>query len=389
MLLLDALAGVDGAHLVGGAVRDLLLEADPQDLDIVVEGDALAAARTAADRLGGAAVAHERFATATVSAPGLTFDLVTARSERYVEPGALPEVAPASLEADLGRRDFTVNALALALDGPTPGALRTVAGGLEDLAGRQLRVLHDASFTDDPTRLLRLVRYAARLGFAIEPHTYDLAVRAVNGGAPATVSRARIGDALMPLLREPTAAEALRLAAELGLDRALHPRLRFDPVLAADALALAPIDGRRELLLLAIASRELEREELRAWLDGLQLSAAAREVVVAAAADAAELADRLLAARRPSEVAAAAAPVAVEAVAAAGALGAQEPARAWIEELRHVGLAIDGSDLLAAGVAEGPDVGRGLRAALAARLDGELRGRDAELAAALGALGRK
>lgn len=389
-LLLEALAGVEGAHLVGGAVRDLLLGGEPEDFDVVVEGDGLAAARVAADRLGGAAVAHERFGTATVTAPPrMTFDVVTARTERYVEPGALPEVAPAALDADLERRDFTVNALAMALGGAMAGVLRSASGGLEDLAGRQLRVLHDASFTDDPTRLLRLVRYAARLGFAIEPHTHDLARRAINGGAPATVSRARIGDELMLLLREPAAPEALRLAAQLGLDHALHPRLRFDPAPAADALALLPSGGRRDLILLAVAGRKLGREDLYAWLDALQFSAPDRDVVVTAAADAPQLAERLRAARRPSEIAAAASPVALEAVAVAGALGARDPARAWLDDLRHIRLAIDGSDLLAAGVPEGPDVGRALRAAYAARLDGELGGREAELASALGAVGRK
>ncbi|MDQ6751768.1 MAG: hypothetical protein M3Z33_13590, partial [Actinomycetota bacterium] len=281
-LLLDALAGVDGAHLVGGAVRDLMLAGDPQDFDVVVEGDAVAAAEVAAERLGGAAVAHERFGTATIVASTLRFDLAGARSERYVHPGALPEVTASSLDADLARRDFTVNALAMALDGPEPGRLRAAPGGLEDLAARRLRVLHDASFTDDPTRLLRLVRYAARLSFAIEPHTYELAVRALDAGALGTVSTPRIGDELMHLMRETRAPAALRLAAELRLDHRLHRDLRFDAALAADVLALLPPGARRDLALLAVTARQLGREELRAWLDELQVSAAARDVVLAA-----------------------------------------------------------------------------------------------------------
>ena len=370
-------------------MRDLLLGGEPEDLDVVVEGDAPAAAIAAAGRLGGTALAHKRFGTATVTAPGLTFDVATARTERYVEPGALPEVAPASLDADLARRDFTVNALALALDGPVPGALRAARRGLDDLESGRLRVLHDASFTDDPTRLLRLVRYAARLGFDIDPHTHALAVRAVNAGAPGTVSRARIGDELMLLLREPTALDALQLAAELGLDRALHPGLRLDSDATGDALALLPREGRRDLVALALATRHLDRDELRAWLDELQVSAPARETVVAAAVDADELARRLAAARRRSEIAAVASAAPLEAVAVAGGRGAREPARAWLQELRHIGLSIDGRDLLEAGVPEGPEIGRALRAALDARLDGEVApGREAELEAALGAVGR-
>src|SRR3954451_15132627 len=163
--LLDALAGVEGAHLVGGAVRDVLLGGEAVDLDVAVEGDAAAAARTAAERVGGRVREHERFATATVEADDLAFDVARARRERYPAPGALPEVEPASLEEDLLRRDFTVNTLAAALGPPTPGELRSAPGALEDLETRRLRVLHDDSFTDDPTRLLRLVRYAARLRF--------------------------------------------------------------------------------------------------------------------------------------------------------------------------------------------------------------------------------
>src|SRR5713226_8716687 len=218
--LLDALAGVEGAHLVGGAVRDVLLGGEAVDLDVVVEGDAAAAARTAAERVGGRVREHERFGTATVEAVDLAFDVARARRERYPAPGALPEVEPASLEEDLLRRDFTVNALAVALGPPAPGTVHAARQSHEDLEARRLRVFHDDSFRDDPTRLLRLLRYATRLRFAIEPGTEGLARAAVAAGAPATVSGGRIGDELRLLLREPEPNIALRLAGELGLDRA-------------------------------------------------------------------------------------------------------------------------------------------------------------------------
>ena len=388
--LLDALAGVEGAHLVGGAVRDVLLGGEAADLDVVVEGDAAAAARTAAERLGGRVREHERFGTATVEAGDLAFDVARARRERYPVPGALPEVEPASLEEDLRRRDFTVNALAVALGPPAPGTLHAAPHSREDLGGRRLRVFHDDSFRDDPTRLLRLVRYAARLRFAIEPRTEELARAAIEAGAPATVSGGRIGDELRLLLREQEPAAALRLATELGLDRALHPAFAPDPETAARARALLPSDGRDDLMTLAAAGRAFDGAALAAWLDELEFPAGDRDAVVAAASGADQLGRRLAAADRPSEIADAARRHSPEAVALAAAVvpEAVEPARRWLDELRDVTLEIDGEDVLAAGVPEGPEIGRALVGALARKLDGEVTGRDGELAAALAAIGR-
>ena len=362
--LLDALGDEAGVYLVGGAVRDLLLGREPRELDVVVEGDAVALAR----RLDPAAVVHDRFATATVVVDGHVMDLATARRERYPQPGALPDVWPASLAEDLRRRDVTVNAIALPVGG---GPLAAVPGALDDLAAGFLRVLHDASFADDPTRLHRMARYAPRLGFEIEPHTRALAEAAVLGGALGTVSGSRIGAELRLAAGEPDPLAALSWMAALGLVPApAHP-----PSVIVDALALLPGDGRTDLLVLG------------AW--GLpsraQLAFAAAELTVLdRLMRATELAGYARAAGRPSEVRFLLDGEPVEAVALAGALGAQEPVRAYLDALRHVRLSITGSDLRAAGVPEGPEIGRRLRVALAARLDGEAPpGREGELAAAL------
>jgi tRNA nucleotidyltransferase (CCA-adding enzyme) len=382
--LAGRLRAPEGVYLVGGAVRDLLLGGTPFDLDFVVEGDAAAFAGS----LGGELKVHDRFGTSTVTLGGLDYDVARARRETYSHPGALPDVEPGTLEEDLRRRDFAVNAIAIALDGSRPGEVHAVAHALEDLEGRRLRVLHDLSFVDDPTRLLRLVRYASRLGFGVEPRTRDLVRGAVRARALQTVTGARVGNELRLLAREDDPVRALRCLRELELDDAIHPGfgLREDE-LARRALELLPDDGRPDRLVLALAARALPGAEIAALLDRLAFEAEDRDVILGAATRAEDLAASLRDCTAASEVAAAAAGAPPELVALAGALGPADQAREWLARLRHVRLSIDGHDLLESGVPEGPAIGRGLRAALAAKLDGRAHGRDEELDEALRAAG--
>jgi tRNA nucleotidyltransferase (CCA-adding enzyme) len=380
---LPAAAAVVGvlphAWVVGGAVRDLLLGVGGTvvDLDLVIEGDAVEAAQRLGLALDGAVTVHDRFGTATVEAGGHVYDLATARAETYERPGALPDVRPGTLEEDLLRRDFTVNAIAVSFDGRVCAAPEAFG----DLDARVLRVLHERSFLDDPTRLLRLVRYATRLGFGVEERTAALADHAVAGGALATVTPTRVGSELRLLLREASARDALEWVASWPLVDGMG----FDRELAEHAMALLPADGRIDLLLLAAACREMEPSTVAAWLDALGFVGRERDVVVGVA-QAEGIEGRLSEASRPSEIASVARGVPVEAVALAGALGAERAARAWVEELRHVRLDLDGTDLLAAGIPQGAAVGRALTAALDARLDGTAPDRDAQLAVALAAV---
>jgi len=376
--LLAALDRDPRAWVVGGAVRDLLLGGGDAvvDLDLVIEGDAVEVARRVCAALDGTLVVHDRFGTATVEAAGHVYDLATARAESYARPGALPDVRPGTLAEDLLRRDFTVNAIAASLD----GRVQAAPHAFEDLDARELRILHERSFHDDPTRLLRLVRYATRLGFGVEARTAELAQEAVAEDALATLTPARIGGELRLLLCEPSAVAALEWVARWPLGVALS----FDRALACRALALLPADARRDLLLLGSAARVVAPGALAGWLDALEFVGRERDVVVRVArADGIE--GRLARAGCPSEIAAVARALPVEAVALAGALGAETQARAWIEDLRGVKLAIDGADLLAAGVPQGPALGRALAAALDASLDGAAPDRDAQLAVALAA----
>ena len=149
------------AYLVGGPVRDRLLGAPTADLDVTVVGDALAVAKRVAADIQGRLTVHQRFGTATVTAGSLTIDLVTARRETYNSPGALPDVEPGGIADDLARRDFTINAMALPLLASI-GDPVDPHRGRADLEAGLIRVLHPESFRDDPTRILRAVRYAAR-----------------------------------------------------------------------------------------------------------------------------------------------------------------------------------------------------------------------------------
>ncbi len=402
--ILPALDGAPPCFLVGGAVRDLLLGREPVDIDVAVEGDAEAVAALLAEALGGEVVVHERFGTATVVAGGVdAVNLARTRRETYSAPGALPDVEPASLVDDLARRDFTVNALALELTAApgghadrASGAVAAVGGGdgilvdphdgRQDLRDGLIRVLHRGSFSDDPTRLLRAVRYAARLGFALEADTEQWARAAVADEAPATVSGSRIRDELIDLLAENEAPRAVELLRDLGIDRALHPDLRADSELVASAKLGAAETGADPALaaLAALATDQLGQSDLAAWIDRLGLGSGQRDAVLRAAGRAPGLVEDLRHELRPSELRALLDGEPPEALALALALGAPaEPILGFVSRLSGVRLEITGADLLAAGLRESPALGRALEETLARKLDGEVDGREDELRVAL------
>jgi tRNA nucleotidyltransferase (CCA-adding enzyme) len=403
--LLELAAGREDVELIGGATRDLLLARSPRELDVVVDGDAASFAAELAATLPGPGegeaerrlqtTVHERFGTALVSFQGGRIDVAARRSESYSAPGALPEVRAGTPDEDLARRDFTVNAIAVALGGPRAGSVRAAPYAFEDLASERLRVLHERSFLDDPTRLLRLARYGARLGFEPEPRTGELAAEALAGRALASVSGARVGSELRLALQEVDAIAALAALEELGVLRALPLGLDFDRALARRALELLPGDARADLELLAClllgAVARAGEAPLLALLGELEFVAADRDRAIAAATLAPALLERLEGLESPSQLREALHRATLEAVTLAGALGeaqrrpgAAAAARRWLSELRHVRLRISGDDLLAAGIPTGPEIGQRLEAALDLRLDGKLDDTpDAQLRAAL------
>jgi tRNA nucleotidyltransferase (CCA-adding enzyme) len=336
------------AYLVGGAVRDLLLGIEGSDLDVVVEGDVA----LLSDLPGFELEREGQFLTAKLRGAAREIDVAQARAESYPSPGALPEVRPAAIADDLARRDFTVNAIAHPLEGGAE--LLDPHGGVEDLGAGLLRILHESSFVDDPTRALRAARYAARFGLELEPETERLLRESDLG----TVSEDRVQNELARIASEPDPASALQRILDWGV----MPSLDLDaPGRVAEVTRLAANDpwagwGERDLAVILAITRPLP--QIR------ELAAATPE--------------------RPSEAVRLAAPWDPAQLLVARALGAE-----WLDryaaEWRNVSLEIGGEDLLAAGVPEGPAVGRGLDAALSGKLDGELSGRDQELEVALAA----
>lgn len=215
-------------YLVGGVVRDLLLRRENWDLDLTLEGDGIAFARLVADRYRAGLAVFERFATARLVLPNrLKIDIASTRRESYVKPAALPDVASASLREDLYRRDFTINAMAIQLNPATFGELHDPYGGQRDLKAKTIRVLHEASFLDDPTRIFRAIRFTQRFGFSLEPSTRGLLEEAAATNLIQQLSGPRLCNEILLLLGERDPRKPIKCLAFLRLLRFLHPRLRY------------------------------------------------------------------------------------------------------------------------------------------------------------------
>ncbi|HWN41486.1 MAG TPA: CBS domain-containing protein [Thermoanaerobaculia bacterium] len=377
-------------YLVGGFVRDLLLDRENRDLDLVVEGDGLGFAALLAEELGGRVRTHPVFLTAVVVDPeGFHIDIATARSEFYRAPAALPEVQTSALRQDLYRRDFTINTLAIRLGPGTTPELIDYFGGRHDLKEKTLRVLHSLSFIDDPTRVLRAVRLELRLGFHISSETLRLVEVALDEGIFDHLSGSRLRDELVMLLDDPALAlRGIERLAELDLLRVLHPgiswgddsRERLRGARAAwdwyhlEGLTDPPVRVWR-LHLMAL-SGDLGEPELERLADRLMLAGEDRRLLVSfpgrleRARKALEAPDLL-----PHQALEALEPLQGEELLLLMA-DENEAVRTWVRrhlsELRPFELKIRGADLVAAGVPPGPRIGEALKATKRARLDGRI-----------------
>jgi tRNA nucleotidyltransferase (CCA-adding enzyme) len=359
-------AGGSPVYAVGGAVRDLLLGTAAVDIDLAVEGDAVDLTRRAFP--SASITAHARFGTASVVVAGTRIDLASTRSETYTRPGALPKVAPGSIDDDLRRRDFSMNAMAIRLTGTA--VLADPCGGADDIAARLVRVLHDGSFADDATRMFRALRYAARLGFSLEAHT--AALLRDGTGHVAAVGGERLRREIELILAEPAAGTALEACQATGALRAIHPALQWDTtntreleldrnaprVLYGFALlaARAPADDAD-----AICERlRLKRDEAAA-VRGIAAMRGVEKMLRRPHAKPSGVV--VLLDRFPAAAVAAFAATAPDAI-------ARHMAARYLDQWRHVKPMLSGRDLQEMGVRAGPQVQKGLQLIRAARLDG-------------------
>ena len=356
-------------YLVGGPVRDALLGVPVKDLDFVLIGDAPELAEELASELGGAVTVHPRFGTATVEVQGDRVDMVTARKETYPHPGSLPVVSASGLEDDLARRDFSINAMALPLAGDSAPVVDP-HGGLQDLGDGLVRILHPQSFADDPTRMLRAVRYQVRLGFEIADSTQSDLNATLAEGHVSAVTGDRWRQDLEKIFQEQRAAAMLSTAMALGILPAIHPALCDGSGLnrMADTEGLGPVDYLAALFMpLRSADGEATAQRLNlptAWLRVVRDTIALKD-----------LAPSLTGVNvAPSAVCRALDGLDTDAVAASVRLVSDPEVagrlRRYLDEWRLVVPALSGNDLLAMGVPAGPKVGETLQELTATKLDG-------------------
>jgi tRNA nucleotidyltransferase (CCA-adding enzyme) len=386
-------------YVVGGFVRDLLLGTPTLDLDLVVEGNAIALAKRLRRQVGGRVKSHARFGTAKLILDEHAFpipylDFVTARTEFYEHPTALPQVERSSIKQDLHRRDFTINTLAVCLDPDRYGELLDFYGGEQDLKRGLIRVLHSLSFVEDPTRMLRAARLEQRLGFRIEERTEELVGNALDLLDRTTGERIR--HELYLILEEEVPEEALRRLDELGVLGQIHPGLRCNDwvrerfrklreSLEAGSWKLAISDQQLEIsiLYLALLTYRLSASDLASFIERLKIAgedAALLRQVNELQSSTGELAQE----RQPSAIYRLLEHYSVPAIfvlwIATKSELVQEQLELYHRKLRFVEPEIDGEYLKAMGLRPGPLFGQILSALRDARLDGEVSSLEEEKA---------
>ena len=368
-------------YLVGGAVRDLLLGRPAEDLDLVVEGDAENLAYIIAKGLSGQVVSRSQFSTAKVKVDGVSLDMITARSEHYLRPGALPQIAHGTIKEDLARRDFSINAMAFPLHLRASGRLLDPFGGEADLHSHLIRALHDRSFVDDATRIMRAVRYEHRLGFRLEDDTeimlrHDLAMLD-------TISGDRLRKELHLWLKEEHCADILLRAEQLGVMAAIHPSLAGAGQVvqgAVGGIGNRALEEQVYVGLLAYPMTSAEGEQLIGRLRMPPRWAAVVRDTIVLKEKLAWLSDAKLSPAQLYKALAPSTPAAVQAcVLATPYEEARRNLNLFLEKLRYVKPSLGGRDLIELGVSQGPAIGEMLIRLRSARLAGAVASRSDEV----------
>jgi tRNA nucleotidyltransferase (CCA-adding enzyme) len=377
-------------YLVGGVARDLLLGRRPGDIDLVVQPQDEAddsvgprLARALGQRYGGQVTVHKAFGTATwLDVTGEAIDVATARTETYTRPGALPTITPAtSILADLSRRDFTINAIAIRVDGELFGEVLDPYQGQDDLFARRVRILHAQSLQDDPTRIFRAIRYEQRLGFELSAETLARVPDAL--AYIPFLSGERVRHDLELIFAEQRASAMLARLAGLEVLAAAHPALSWSQAQAnrAEIIDSLPaeawrLEGRPDTvsIYLTLLLAKATADDARAALQRLSAERRVAQPVLAAL-------ELNLASALPSEVVAQLDSLGIESVVAAYVLRPEYRAllHRYLSEWRFVVAQTTGDDLVALGLRPGPDFRSWLWGLRAARLDGRVSDRDGEL----------
>jgi tRNA nucleotidyltransferase (CCA-adding enzyme) len=370
-------------YLVGGVVRDLLLERGNTDLDMVVEGNAIKLAKKVAVIYKAKATTHPRFGTATIKWANRSADFVTARAETYAQPGALPKVRPGAIQDDLARRDFTINAMAIELNPRHYGELIDPFGGRQDIDKKKVRVLHEKSFIDDATRIWRAIRYEQRLGFKIEPSTLLLLKRDIK--MLKTISGDRIRHELELVLKEETPEKVILRADKLGVLAKMHTALKEDDWITetfATAREHFKDDKPPPELYLALLCYRLTDKEAEQLIEYLRPTKATTQVIR----------DTLAIRDKTKELATLGLSPSViyhmlhgysHMAYIANFIGADSETAAehielYLNVLRHVNPALSGKDLARLGVPRGPKIKEVLQKLREARLDGKIDSKKGE-----------
>ncbi len=381
-------------YIVGGFVRDLLLRVENLDLDFVVEGDGPAFAVALAGELGGKVNIHKKFETAVVILPdGTRFDVATARFEYYREPAALPEVARGSIKRDLYRRDFTINAMAIKITGPDAYTLIDYYGGLRDIKDKVIRVIHNLSFVEDPTRAFRAIRFEQRYGFRIGNQTERLIKLAARDGIFERLSGKRVFNELKHMLSERNALLMVKRMQELDLLRFIHPDLKVTGEMEETFSKAREILSWYELLFkrkqpeawmtnMMILFEELPEEEVLKVLRWFGTSKKEREVIITGISKVNITIHGLNSAHDPVAIYQLLDPYPLEVLLFFMARAQEENQKKigrYLMEWMDIKTEIGGKDLIALGLTPGPIFGEILNRVLEARIRGEVRTRDEEL----------
>ncbi len=370
-------------YLVGGMVRDLLLGRHNFDLDLVVEGNAVELAKQLAEMKSGNITTYPHFNTAKLKWCNRSVDFATARSETYAKPGALPTVKSASIESDLFRRDFTINAMAIYLNPQRYGELIDLYRGQDDLEYKLIRIMHEKSFTDDATRIWRGLRYQQRLDFQLEESTLELLKRDIP--MLDTISGDRIRYELECIFREEQPEKVLNRADELGVLQKLHPTLKGNGWLVDKFEAARKLSSPNSPpfgLYLALLAYRLSDEESEELTSHLRLSKPVAQILRDTAAIKANLKTLAYPELKPSYVYRLLHVFSPSAILASSLATASPIARqhmeVYLHKLRYVKPALNGDDLIRMGIAPGPKVREILERLHEAWLDGKVTSKQGE-----------